>query len=86
MKKIKEFFFSNVFVRSKVIICWIIVAIGVLTVALLLAGCSSGVRNYVGAWSPDGTKIAYSSTCSGNSDIWVMDADGSNKINLTDIK
>jgi len=31
------------------------------------------------AWSPDGTKIAYSA----NGDIFVMDADGSNKTNIT---
>jgi Tol biopolymer transport system component len=27
-------------------------------------------------WSPDGTRIAYESTHSGNSEIWVMNADG----------
>jgi TolB protein len=29
------------------------------------------------AWSPDGTRIAYESTRSGNSEIWVINADGS---------
>lgn len=33
-------------------------------------------------WSPDGSKIAYSGGVV-NSDIWVMDADGSNKTRLT---
>jgi Ca2+-binding RTX toxin-like protein len=28
------------------------------------------------AWSPDGSRIAYESTRSGNSEIWVMNADG----------
>jgi Tol biopolymer transport system component len=28
------------------------------------------------AWSPDGTRIAYESTRSGNSEIWVMNVDG----------
>jgi Tol biopolymer transport system component len=39
--------------------------------------------NYGATWSPDGAKIAFTSTRSGNSDIWVMNADGSNPVNLT---
>ena len=35
------------------------------------------------AWSPDGTKIAFSSYRDGNSDIYVIDADGKNLIRLT---
>jgi Tol biopolymer transport system component len=35
------------------------------------------------SWSPDGTKIAYSSARDGNPEIYVMDADGSNKTRLT---
>ena len=36
------------------------------------------------AWSPDGTKIAYShSTTAGNYEIWVMNGDGSNQTQLT---
>jgi len=64
---------------------------GVLTVALLLTGC--GLQNLgwqnlfldVGpAWSPDGSKIAFvSAGAEEKFDIWVMDGDGSNKINLT---
>ena len=34
------------------------------------------------AWTPDG-KIVYSSRASGNQDIWMMDADGSNQKQLT---
>ncbi|MCB9455743.1 MAG: PD40 domain-containing protein [Anaerolineaceae bacterium] len=34
-------------------------------------------------WSPDGQRIAFVSERSGNSDIWVMDADGTNLRNLT---
>jgi dipeptidyl aminopeptidase/acylaminoacyl peptidase len=36
------------------------------------------------AWSPDGTKIAFSSQRDGNYEIYVMDADGSNQIRLTE--
>jgi hypothetical protein len=35
------------------------------------------------AWSPDGTRIAFESFRDGNGEIYVMDADGSNLINLT---
>ncbi len=31
-------------------------------------------------WSPDGTKIAFHRTISGNADIFVMNADGSNQV------
>ena len=34
-------------------------------------------------WSPDGMKILFWSYRSGNADIWVMNSDGSNLINLT---
>ena len=34
-------------------------------------------------WSPDGTKIAFQSNRAGNADIWVMNANGSNPVNLT---
>ena len=34
-------------------------------------------------WSPDGTKIAFSSDRDGNRDIYVMNSDGSNQTNLT---
>lgn len=36
------------------------------------------------AWSPDGTRIAYESTRSGNNEIWVMNADGTGeRINVS---
>ena len=36
------------------------------------------------AWSPDGTRVAYTSNASGDfQDIWVMDADGANQTRLT---
>ena len=35
-------------------------------------------------WSPDGTKIAFQrAAVMGQTDIWVMNADGSNPVNLT---
>ena len=34
-------------------------------------------------WSPDGNKIVFYSYRSGNADIWVMDSDGTNLMNLT---
>ncbi len=35
------------------------------------------------SWSPDGSKILFTSLRDGNDDIFIMDADGSNPINLT---
>ena len=35
------------------------------------------------SWSPDGKKIVFESTRSGNADIWVMNADGTNPRHLT---
>lgn len=35
-------------------------------------------------WSHDGAKIAFDSDRSGNREIWVMNADGTEKVNLTD--
>lgn len=34
-------------------------------------------------WSPSGEKIVFQSNRAGESDIWIMDADGSNPVNLT---
>ncbi len=35
------------------------------------------------SWSPDGRRIAYTSEQDGNRDVWVMDADGTNRRPLT---
>lgn len=36
------------------------------------------------SWSPDGTKIAWSTNRSGNYEIWIMNADGTNQTQITD--
>jgi Tol biopolymer transport system component len=43
----------------------------------------AGHKNSAPAWSPDGTRIAFTSDRDGNSEIYVMDADGSNVVRLT---
>ncbi len=35
------------------------------------------------AWSPDGSKIAFMSTRTGNPEVFVMNANGTNQINIT---
>ena len=40
-------------------------------------------RDFAPAWSPDGTRIAFTSYRDGNHEIYVMDADGRNVIRLT---
>lgn len=37
-----------------------------------------------GGWSPDGTRLAFDATRDGNTEIYVVDADGSNPVRLTD--
>ena len=36
-----------------------------------------------GAWSPDGSKLAFVSKRDGNEEVYIMDADGSRQTNLT---
>jgi len=38
------------------------------------------------AWSPDGTKIAFTSSQSDKYEIWTMNNDGSGRVRLTDLK
>ena len=35
------------------------------------------------SWSPDGTQFTFHSTVSGNTDVWAINADGSNLRRLT---
>jgi Tol biopolymer transport system component len=42
-----------------------------------------GSNDYVGSWSPDGTKIVFYSHRDGNWEIYVINADGTNQIRLT---
>ena len=40
---------------------------------------TSSTQNFLPAWSPDGTKIAFTTTRDGNAEIYVMNRDGSNR-------
>lgn len=46
---------------------------------------NSPAMDYQPVWSPDGTKIAFTSWSGGRSNIYVMNADGSNQTQLTNI-
>lgn len=48
-----------------------------------LTKTGAGVANGAAAWSPDGRRIAFSSTRSGHYAIWVMDSDGGHLTQLT---
>ena len=43
----------------------------------------TNIGSVYGSWSPDGSKIAFTSHRDGNNEIYVMDTDGSNQINIT---
>jgi TolB protein len=47
---------------------------------------TAGGSNFSPAWSGDGTKIAFSSSRSGSSEIWVADANGNGAHKLTSFK
>ena len=47
------------------------------------AGTDDGVRGV--AWTPDG-RLMYASSSGSDTDIWIMDADGANRVQLTTMK
>lgn len=49
-------------------------------------GGSAGGNNFSPAWASDGSKIAFSSSRSGSSEIWVADAGGGNLHQLTSFR
>ncbi|MBC8400426.1 MAG: PD40 domain-containing protein [Candidatus Marinimicrobia bacterium] len=48
-----------------------------------LTASSSDYVDYSPCWSPDGSQIAFTSNRNGNSEIFIMDSDGSNQVNIT---
>ncbi|MBI1928203.1 PD40 domain-containing protein [Candidatus Poribacteria bacterium] len=51
--------------------------------SIFTPSATHGEFNLQPAWSPDGAKIAFVSTRDGNNEIYVMNADGTNPMNLT---
>lgn len=49
-----------------------------------LTRLTEGPRDYWTSWSPDGSQIAFTGLQADNFDIYVMDADGENRVRLTD--
>ena len=50
------------------------------------ASSDNRTSDLLAAWSPDGTKMAFSSNQSGKYEIWTMNSDGSGRTRLTDLK
>jgi TolB protein len=48
-----------------------------------LTDSAAGIQNLVASWSPDGSQIAFSSTRDGNTEIYLMNLDGSHVVRLT---
>src|SRR5438552_15716628 len=44
---------------------------------------TTGAGAFCPAWSPDGTRIAFTSARTGDNEIFVMNADGTGQVNLT---
>ncbi len=44
---------------------------------------SSAVNDFDAAWSPDGTKIAFTTNRDGNNEIYIMNADGTSPVNIS---
>jgi dipeptidyl aminopeptidase/acylaminoacyl peptidase len=61
----------------------VISSLGVENTVEILTGDSRRTEQHP-AWSPDGTRIAFESDRDGNDEIYVMNADGTNVIRLTD--
>ncbi len=55
-----------------------------ITASQQLTDSQSFTRNLVTSWSPDGSKIAFSSDRDANTEIYIMNTDGSGIVRLTD--
>jgi TolB protein len=58
-------------------------ATGVLTKLTTTTNATGPVWSQLPSWTPDGSKIVYASTQNGSTQIWSMNADGSNQQQLT---
>jgi eukaryotic-like serine/threonine-protein kinase len=58
-------------------------ALGAPSLSTPVVAISSTKHEYHCAFSPDGRRVAFTSTRSGDAEIWVSDPDGSNEIQLT---
>ena len=86
MEKIKKIDHWKNFLLILGIVVFIHMGSGIAEAGTALRLTSDPATDWNTTWSPDGTKIAFVSRKSGSNNIWIMNADGTNQIQLTKMK
>lgn len=83
-QKLKSRRDRGMIVVGAVVVCIAIVTVGTwIVVGIALNRAPEALGDSSPSWSSDGAKVAFSSDESGHSDIYVMNVDGTERVNLT---